>query len=176
MPVEDRFNPCATAARRTLLLGAGAMGIAVIAGCGSDDDAKPGAGGAPGGTTAPAAPATTGGNPFDDSTGSGGSGGEAQVPSNALVATGEVPVGGGIIVKDTVLVIQPAKGSFKAYDAACPHEGAIVDPPFDGNQIIQCPRHNSKFKVSDGSYVSGPAPRGLKNIRVEVRSGYVVRA
>jgi nitrite reductase/ring-hydroxylating ferredoxin subunit len=174
VPVEDRFNPCATAARRTLLLGAGAMGIAVIAGCG-DDDGKPGAGAAPGGSSAPAAPATTGGNPFDDSTGSGGGGGP-QVPSNALIATGEVPVGGGVIVKDTVLVIQPAKGQFKAYDAACPHEGAIVDPPFDGNQLIQCPRHNSKFKVSDGSWVSGPAPRGLKGIRVEVRSGYVVRA
>ncbi|MFG2037137.1 Rieske (2Fe-2S) protein [Dactylosporangium sp. NPDC048998] len=173
MPVEDIFKPCATAARRTLLLGAGAMGIAVLAGCGGDEPA-PGAGGQPGGSSAPAAPSTAGGNPFDDTGSSGG--GEPQVPSNALVAAGEVPVGGGVIVKDTVLVIQPAKGTFKAYDAACPHEGAIVDPPFDGNPIIQCPRHNSKFKVADGSRVEGPAPRGLKGIRVEVRGGYVVRA
>jgi nitrite reductase/ring-hydroxylating ferredoxin subunit len=170
--VEDVFKPCATAARRTLLLGAGAMGIAVVAGCG--DDAAPGAAGAPGGSSAPPAPTTAGGNPFDE-TGAAGSG-EAKVPANALVAAGEVPVGGGLIVKDTVLVIQPAKGTYKAYDATCPHEGAIVDPPFDGNSIIQCPRHNSKFKVADGSYVSGPAPRGLKAIKVEVRSGYVVRS
>ncbi|WP_432987454.1 Rieske 2Fe-2S domain-containing protein [Dactylosporangium sp. CA-233914] len=172
MPDEDVFNPCA--ARRTLLLGASAMGIAVLAGCGGDSDATPGAGGSPGVSSAPAAPATTGGNPFDDS-GSGG-GAAPQVPANALVAAGEVPVGGGVIVKDTVLVLQPAKGSFKAYDAVCPHEGAIVDPPFDGNPIIMCPRHNSKFKVADGSRVDGPAPRGLKSVKVGVKSGYVVRA
>ncbi|MEV6925794.1 Rieske (2Fe-2S) protein [Dactylosporangium sp. NPDC051485] len=173
MPVE--FNPCATAARRTLLLGAGALGIAVVAGCGDADSPAPGAAGGSGGASSTPAAAPTTGNPFDDTAGANGGGG-AQVPANALVATGEVPVGGGIIVKDTVLVIQPAKGTFKAYDAACPHEGAIVDPPYDGNQIIQCPRHNSKFKVSDGSWVSGPAPRGLKGIKVEVKSGYVVRS
>ncbi|MEV8512481.1 Rieske (2Fe-2S) protein [Dactylosporangium sp. NPDC051484] len=172
MSVEDVFNPCAATARRTLLLGAGAMGIAVLAGCGGDEPA-PGAGGQPGGSSAPAAPTSARGNPFDD-TGSGGSD-EPKVPSNALVAVGEVPVGGGVIVKDAVLVIQPAKGTFKAYDAMCPHEGEIVDPPFDGNPIIQCPRHNSKFKVADGSRVAGPALRGLKGIRVEVRGGYVVR-
>ncbi|WP_426510935.1 Rieske (2Fe-2S) protein [Dactylosporangium sp. McL0621] len=171
MPDEDVFNLCA--ARRTLLLGAGAMGIAVLAGCGGDDPA-PSAGGNPGGSSAPTAPATTGGNPFDDN-GSGG-GGDPQVPSNALVAVGEVPVGGGVIVKDTVLVLQPAKGSFKAYDAVCPHQGAIVDPPFDGNPIIMCPRHNSKFKVADGSKVEGPAPGGLKTIKVAVKSGYIVRS
>ncbi|MER7277585.1 Rieske (2Fe-2S) protein [Dactylosporangium sp. NPDC000244] len=172
MPDEDVFNLCA--ARRTLLLGAGAMGIAVLAGCGGGDEPAPGAGGNPAGSSAPAAPATTGGNPFDDSSPGGDAG--VQVPANALVAVGEVPVGGGVIVKDTVLVVQPAKGSFKAYDAACPHQGAIVDPPFDGNPIIMCPRHNSKFKVSDGSKVDGPTPGGLKTVKVGVKSGYVVRA
>ncbi|WP_432836780.1 Rieske (2Fe-2S) protein [Dactylosporangium sp. CA-092794] len=171
MPDEKVFNLCS--ARRTLLLGAGALGIAVLTGCGGDEPA-PGAGGAPGGSAAPSAPATTGGNPFDD-TGSGGGGGP-QVPSDALVAADEVPVGGGLVVKDTVLVLQPTKGTFKAYDAVCPHQGAVVDPPYDGNPIIMCPRHNSKFKVADGSRVEGPAPRGLKGIKVAVRSGYVVRA
>lgn len=171
MPDEDVFNLCA--ARRTLLLGAGAIGITVLAGCGGDDPA-PAAGGKPGGPSAAAAPTTAGGNPFDN-TGTAG-GGEAQVPQNALVSASEVPVGGGLIVKDTVLVVQPAKGSFKAYDAVCPHQGAIVDPPFDGNPIIMCPRHNSKFKTADGTRVEGPAPTGLKSIKVAVKSGYVVRA
>ncbi|WP_433057913.1 Rieske (2Fe-2S) protein [Dactylosporangium sp. CS-033363] len=167
MPQEDVFNLCA--ARRSLLLGAGALGVAVLAGCGGGDEPAPSAGGA---SSAPAAAPTTG-NPFDDN-GTGGGGGD-QVPSNALVAAGEVPVGGGVIVKDTVLVLQPTKGAFKAYDAACPHEGAIVDPPFDGNPVIMCPRHNSKFKVADGGKISGPAPRGLKGIKVSVKNGYVVQ-
>jgi nitrite reductase/ring-hydroxylating ferredoxin subunit len=171
VPVEDVFNLCA--ARRTLLLGAGAMGIAMLTGCGGDDPA-PSAGGGANGSSAPAAPATTGGNPFDNNGPTAG--GEAQAPANALIPVGEVPVGGGLIVQDTILVLQPAKGSFKAYDAVCPHQGAILDPPFDGNPIIMCPRHNSKFKVADGSKVEGPTPTGLKGIKVAVKSGYVVRA
>ena len=173
MPQEDVFNRCS--ARRTLLLGASAMGIAVLTGCGGGDDTPSGAAGGPGGSSAPAAPATTGGNPFDDSGPSGGAG-AGQVPGNALVAVGEVPVGGGVIVKDTVLVLQPTKGAFKAYNAACPHEGAIVDPPFGGNAVIQCPRHNSKFKVADGTKISGPTPSGLKGVKVSVKNGYVVQA
>ncbi|GAA3281789.1 Rieske 2Fe-2S domain-containing protein [Dactylosporangium vinaceum] len=175
MPEEDVFNLCsARSGRRALLLGASAMGVAVLAGCGGDDAAPPSAAGSPGGSSAPAAPATTGGNPFDDGGSSGGAG--QQVPGNSLIGVGEVPVGGGVIVKDSVLVLQPTKGAFKAYEAACPHEGAILDPPFDGNPIIMCPRHNSKFKVADGSKVSGPTPRGLKGIKVDVKSGYVVRS
>lgn len=168
MPVEDVFNPCA--ARRALLLGAGALGVAALTGCGGDEPPA-NAGGAA--SSAPPAPTTAAGNPFDN-TGSGGSGEQAP-PAGTLVAVKDVPVGGGLIVKDTVLVVQPAKGTIKAFKANCPHQGVIVDPPFDGNPVIQCPGHNSQFKTADGSLVRGPATRGLSGIPVKVQNGYVIQ-
>ncbi|MET7393037.1 Rieske (2Fe-2S) protein [Dactylosporangium sp. NPDC005572] len=169
MPVQDRFNPCA--ARRALLLGAGALGVTVVAGCGGDP-AEPAANG---GATSPAAAGSTSGatNPFDN-TGAPTQPGEAAPPTGALVATKEVPVGGGVIAKDTVLVVQPKQGTFKAFKAACPHQGIMVDPPTTGDSVINCPGHNSQFKVADGSLVRGPASRGLNGVPVKVQDGYVV--
>ncbi|GAA2583247.1 hypothetical protein GCM10010399_11330 [Dactylosporangium fulvum] len=170
MPVEDVFNPCA--ARRALLLGAGVLGVTVLAGCGGDDPAPPAANGAASG--APSAAGTTAAaNPFDN-TGAATEPGEAAPPAGALVAVKEVPVGGGLIVKDTLLVVQPKQGTIKAFRASCPHQGVLVEPPSAGNPIIMCPGHNSQFKAADGSLVRGPATRGLSAVPVKVQAGYVV--
>lgn len=166
MPVEDVFNPCA--ARRALLLGAGALGVTVLAGCG--DDGEPAAAT---GTQAPASAApTSGGNPFDNTAPAQTA--DAAPPPGALVAVKDVPVGGGVIAKDTILVVQAKQGTFKAYQASCPHQGVIVDPPSAGATIIMCPGHNSQFKIADGSLARGPATRGLSGVPVKVQSGYVV--
>jgi nitrite reductase/ring-hydroxylating ferredoxin subunit len=168
VPVEDVFNPCA--ARRALLLGAGALGITALAGCGGDD---PAAVTAPAAGSAAPAPTTPAGNPFDNTAGTTG-GGEQAPPAGALVAVKEIPVGGGLIVKDTILVVQPKQGTVKAFRASCPHQGVIVDPPSPGSDIVMCPGHNSQFKTADGSLVRGPATRGLNGVPVKVQGGYVV--
>jgi nitrite reductase/ring-hydroxylating ferredoxin subunit len=169
VPVEDVFNPCA---RRALLLGGGALGVAVLAGCGGEDPAPSAGGGAS--SAAPAA-TTPAGNPFDN-TGAATAPGEQAPPAGALVAVKEVPVGGGVVVNNNVLVVQPKQGTIKAFDAGCPHQGYIVDPPVGGNPIIMCPGHNSQFKTADGSLVRGPATRGLNAVAVKVQNGYVVEA
>lgn len=168
MPHPDVFNPCA--ARRALLLGAGALGVAVLAGCGDDEPAPSAAGAASRAATATSGPAA---NPFDN-TGGGADPGEGAPPAGALVAVKEVPVGGGLIVKDTILVVQPKQGTIKAYRASCPHQGITVDPPSGGSPVIMCPGHNSQFKTADGSLVRGPATRGLSGVQVKVQAGYVV--
>ncbi|CAN7404804.1 Rieske (2Fe-2S) protein [Terrabacter sp. LjRoot27] len=74
--------------------------------------------------------------------------------------TSEIPVGGGTIFADTKTVVtQPAAGTFKAFDAVCPHQGCTVGS-VEGGQII-CPCHQSHFDASTGDRVSGPAPTGL---------------
>jgi Rieske Fe-S protein len=103
---------------------------------------------------------------------SAGSGQESSRPPQRLVSTSAVPVGGGKVVAG-VLVVQPLPGLFKAYDARCPHLAAIVSPPRDG--IITCRQHNSKFFDTDGSRLSGPAPRGLKEIAIEVDGASIMR-
>ena len=172
-PVEA---PGVWAARRALLLGVGAAGLAalpVLAACGGDGGA-----GTAASTTAPATPPAarpseagpTTDDPFAGIPSNNGP------PADALVATKDVPVGGGVLVQDSKIVVQPRSGTFRAYSATCPHQGVIVPAPSPGASIMQCPGHNSQFKVADGSLVRGPATRGLTTIPVKVQKGYVVQA
>ena len=52
------------------------------------------------------------------------------------------------------------KESFKEgrFDLTCPHAGCKVEKK--GNEYV-CPCHGSRFSVSDGSLLEGPATKGL---------------
>ncbi|GAA1804783.1 hypothetical protein GCM10009682_28100 [Luedemannella flava] len=80
-------------------------------------------------------------------------------------------MGGGIVVSG-ILVVQPEEGVFKAFDARCPHLGAIVSPPKNG--VVKCPAHGSTFMDVDGSRLQGSAPRGLKEIAITVRGNQIL--
>jgi len=95
-----------------------------------------------------------------------------------LAALADVPVGGGVLV-DTpgggqLLLTRPEDGVVKAFNPACPHQGTTVDPPTAGE--ITCPTHKSGFDPATGAVLTGPAPRGLTEIAVEVTSTDVVLA
>ncbi|WP_433047705.1 Rieske (2Fe-2S) protein [Dactylosporangium sp. CS-033363] len=89
-----------------------------------------------------------------------------------MADTSEVPVGGGIVANG-VLVVQPTSGTFKLFDAACPHKGVLVKPPQDG--VAVCPAHASKFNITDGSKITGPTPTGLKELKSEVDGTKIMR-
>ena len=172
MPSVEAPGLCA--ARRALLFGAGAAGLAVLpalAGCGGDA----GDGGDGGGSSATgrSAPPTLGAPPTTDDP-FAGIPSDNGPPDGALVATKDVPVGGGVLVQDSKIVVQPRSGTFRAFSATCPHQGFTVPAPAPGSPIMQCPGHNSQFKASDGSLVRGPATRGLTAIPVKVQKGYVI--
>jgi nitrite reductase/ring-hydroxylating ferredoxin subunit len=137
-PAVPAAAPCI--ARRALLaaLGAGAVAAATC-GCatGSGDS----------GSAAP----------FADVSPSGG--------ARRLVSTTAVPVGGGKLLAD-ILVVQPTAGQFRAFDARCPHMGAIVTVPQAG--VITCYQHGSMFRAEDGARLSGPAERGLTELAITV--------
>ena len=157
------------ATRRCVLLGAGALGAAgVLTACSTAavpydaDDAgnAPGAGAATA-APAPASAAAGGASP------SGASGG-----GTVLGAAADIPVGGGkIFAAAKVVVTQPAKGEFKAFSAVCTHVGCLCNQVADGT--INCPCHGSKFKITDGSVVAGPAPAPLPAKTVTVTGGQV---
>jgi Rieske Fe-S protein len=85
----------------------------------------------------------------------------------ALAATSQVPDGGGKIIDGKNIVItQPQPGSFRAFSAICTHEGCIVSSVSNGT--IDCPCHGSKFSITDGSVVNGPAPSPLAAIAIKV--------
>ncbi|NKX90795.1 QcrA and Rieske domain-containing protein [Nocardia coubleae] len=99
--------------------------------------------------------------------GGGGSGstGAPAAPGTALAKTGDVPVGGGVIVGD-IVITQPTAGAFVGLSATCTHAGCKVTSVKDG--VIVCPCHGSRFEL-DGAVRGGPArnPLPTKPVRVE---------
>ncbi|WP_435768618.1 Rieske (2Fe-2S) protein [Nocardioides sp. SYSU DS0651] len=154
--------------RRRALSGAATVGVGLplLAACGEDGDstaADPATSDSPASST-PASP--TAAETTSEAPAGGGSG---------LVATGDVPVGGGVVVNEEELVVtQPTAGEFKAFTAICTHQGCLVGSVADGR--IVCPCHNSTFSVADGSVTGGPASAPLDEIPVTVTGDRVVRA
>jgi len=115
--------------RRTLIRTAGALGIGVVGagaltGCGS------GGGG--------------------DNGGAGGSGGGGATAAPITVPVSSVPVGGGTILSDKLVVVtQPTAGQFKAFSARCTHQGCPVTRVENGK--ISCPCHDSQFDITTGA-------------------------
>jgi len=107
----------------------------------------------------------------DRKTGSGSNGSKG----TPILKSAAVPVGqaASFILpsnNEPGLVIQPAAGQFVAYSAICPHEGCIVGYQPSSN-VIACPCHGSQFQVSNGAYISGPAPTGLTAFTVTDSDG-----
>ena len=93
-------------------------------------------------------------------------------PSGALGPTSDVPVGGGkIYTAEKVVVTQPTKGQFKAFSAVCTHQGCVV-AKIEGKDI-DCTCHGSKFSITDGSVVSGPAKAPLDEVHVSTDGGQI---
>lgn len=96
-----------------------------------------------------------------------------QTPSLALIS--DVPAGGGKILADKKIVItQPRSGSFEAFTAVCTHLGCTVSSVSGGT--INCPCHGSKFSISNGSVVAGPAPSALAPVSIKVQGRSIVQA
>ena len=121
--------------RRIVFSGLGALGVAAaLAGCsgGGEADPDPSAGGSQKPTS-------------------------AGPKGTVLAKTSEIPVGGGVILTDQHLVIvQPTEGTFKAYGAACKHQGFDVGKVEDG--VITCLVHGSTYDAATGERTAGPAP------------------
>jgi len=146
--------------RRALLACAGAACAAVLAGCARYNSSNGIAGGqsAPAGSSS-AAPASA-----------AGSNGSA-----VLASTTDIPVGGGkILAGPKIVITQPKAGSFKAFTAVCTHLGCTVGSVSGGT--INCPCHGSKFSVTNGSVVNGPASSPLAPVSIKVQGTSIVRA
>ena len=149
-------SPEATSAdldRRTILRGAtvGGLALPLLAACGGGDEGSSGSSG--------------------DASSSASAGG-SDSSGGSSVSAADVPVGGGMILKDQkVVVTQPAKGDFKAFTAVCTHKGCTVAKVEGG--LIMCPCHGSKFSIEDGSRKAGPAQAALASKKVTVEGGQI---
>jgi Rieske Fe-S protein len=137
------------ARRRTLFTSAGALGVAgfLAAACGDGQTPQ-------GQTTTPTGNAPTPGGP------GGGTGG-------VLAKKSDIPVGGGkIFPEEVVVVTQPTAGTFAGFSAICTHQQCVLAKVEGGT--INCGCHGSKFAISDGSVRNGPATARLQKRELKV--------
>ena len=187
MTQESLPQPEAT--RRTVLAGtglasAGLVGLTTLAACstssssagnGTPSSSTTASGSAPGAANpggpqvgaagSPTASDAGGGNAGGGNAGGGGGG-------TALGAATAIPLHGGKVFKaEKVVVTQPAAGQYKAFSAVCTHMHCIVDRVASGT--IDCPCHGSRYSITDGSVVGGPAPSPLPSQQITVSGGQI---
>lgn len=96
-----------------------------------------------------------------------------KVTGVVLGAAREIPVGGGqIFDAERVVVTQPAPGKYRAFSAVCTHVGCLLNQVADGT--IDCPCHGSRFRITNGTVVGGPAPAPLPKKRITIVRGAII--
>jgi Rieske Fe-S protein len=76
-------------------------------------------------------------------------------PGPQTAETSSIPVGGGAIFpRSETVITQPTVGEFRAFSSICTHAGCPVTEVSDA---ITCRCHGSRFSLTDGSVLGGPA-------------------
>jgi nitrite reductase/ring-hydroxylating ferredoxin subunit len=159
---SDPASSVLASCRRTVLACAGAVCAAVLAGCSKYNSNN---GGVAGGQPAPATSSSPASSP---------EAGAAAAPA-ALASTSDVPVGGGKILADKKIVLtQPQSGEFHGFSAVCTHAGCTVGSVSGGT--INCPCHGSRFNITSGAVVNGPASSPLPPVSIKVQGTSIVQA
>jgi Rieske Fe-S protein len=109
---------------------------------------------------------TTAANAYGAGTRSGG---------RQLGAVTSIPKGGGrILTSPPVVLVRTGQDTVLGLSAICTHQGCTVSSISDAT--INCPCHGSRFALTTGRVVAGPAPRPLPRVPVVVRGGQVYTA
>lgn len=74
-----------------------------------------------------------------------------------------------VVSAQSVYVTRSAEGQLKVLSPICPHLGCSVSWHENQNKFI-CPCHGGQFSA-DGTHLSGPPPRGLDKLDVQVTDG-----
>ena len=164
-----------------MLLGASLAGLGgALAGCstaavpyGADEAGvlAPQPGPTPSSMTLPAAPAVS--TRPTKTARTKGKDRRTKVTGVVLGAAREIPVGGGqIFDSERVVVTQPAPGKYRAFSAVCTHVGCLLNQVADGT--IDCPCHGSRFRITNGTLVTGPASGPLPKKRITIVRGTII--
>lgn len=90
-----------------------------------------------------------------------------------LGSAAEVPVGGAKLYREDRLVVsQPAKGEFKCFSAKCTHKGCVLTEV--EKQQGTCTCHGSRFDVTTGEVIQGPASEPLPEVPVKAKAGKLI--
>jgi MocE subfamily Rieske [2Fe-2S] domain protein len=73
--------------------------------------------------------------------------------------------------KKTFALARDARGNLFATDGICTHGNTHLGDGLVKGDIIECPKHNGRFHLADGSPARAPICRGLATYPVEDRAG-----
>lgn len=72
-----------------------------------------------------------------------------------------------------VAVYRDEDGEFYASDGHCTHERMLLCDGLVMDGVIECPKHNGRFRITDGAAVGAPATIDLRTYPVRVEGGEV---
>jgi MocE subfamily Rieske [2Fe-2S] domain protein len=73
--------------------------------------------------------------------------------------------------KKTYALYRDAEGKLYATDGICTHGNTHLADGLVKGKIIECPKHNGRFNLADGSPARAPICRGLATYQIEERGG-----
>ncbi len=85
--------------------------------------------------------------------------------------TTDIKIGSGKVFRPSgsstyVLITQPRKGVWKAFNANCTHENVPVAGAV--NNVVVCNQHGARFNAETGARTAGPARRALTAYKVAI--------
>lgn len=76
------------------------------------------------------------------------------------------------MIEKEVMVIS-LNGQVFCLQARCTHAGAPLAEGSIEDDILTCPWHGSKFRITDGEVVKGPAKKGLQFYKTLIKNGFL---
>lgn len=92
-----------------------------------------------------------------------------------VLASDELVDGATVVVEveRVPVMLVRSGGAIYAVDAWCPHAGGpLADGTFDGD-VVECPWHQSRFCLTDGKPLQGPATTPLRTFDVREEAGRI---
>jgi len=87
----------------------------------------------------------------------------------------EIAAGGAKFIEydgKSAVVVRLKNGSIAAFSAVCTHLGCVVQWQKDKDQFL-CPCHAGLYN-SDGAVISGPPPKPLPKLKIEINNGVII--
>ena len=102
---------------------------------------------------------------------------QAAAKKYKVCATKDIRVGGASSFRVAaaknrlILITQPKKGVFRAFDQKCTHDGFAVNS-IEGKNLL-CQAHGALFDMTSGAVKRGPAKKALTKYTVTVQKNFV---
>jgi 3-phenylpropionate/trans-cinnamate dioxygenase ferredoxin subunit len=74
---------------------------------------------------------------------------------------------------ETYVICRDDKGEVFVMEGLCTHERVHLADGFVFGRILECPRHQGRFRLGDGTPCGGPALQPLRTFPVKVENGTI---